>query len=279
MTDYNSVCGTKHSSSHTKTFWIQCESCNSWYHVAKNCIGFDDKKANTPDFVWNCEACVPEIESEEEVDNSNNDNGHNESSRIDEFKDDDSNQTNLGRNEPQKENTENEERAIAPTVTTREIDTNDEKERSHLSPDSISSPTDQGAARPFTHCQVNAIMPSTNEAAATSDISFDDDSNATPSAPLAFVSPKPPLVNYSKISSPSGDAISANLEGPQSKPKPLCRPPTPTPPEPESDQGGQIQNRLSIGASQQDEQEVDGDSSDESSEDSAAHDENPQMGW
>jgi hypothetical protein len=73
---HHSVCGVKHPPSRLNTFWIQCESCNSWYHVAKECIGFDDEQANLPDFVWNCLACVPETESDEEVVPSNSESAN-----------------------------------------------------------------------------------------------------------------------------------------------------------------------------------------------------------
>ncbi len=65
-----SVCGAKHSPSRINTFWIQCESCDSWYHAAKDCIGFNEKRANRPDFVWNCAVCTPVIENDEQVDPS-----------------------------------------------------------------------------------------------------------------------------------------------------------------------------------------------------------------
>ena len=67
MTNYHSICGAKHTSSEIQTFWIQCETCNSWYHVAKDCIGFDEKQANCPDFAWSCVACAPDIKSGEEI--------------------------------------------------------------------------------------------------------------------------------------------------------------------------------------------------------------------
>jgi hypothetical protein len=60
------VCGEIHSSemfNDVKMFWIQCESCNAWYDVAEQCIGFTEAEAESKD--WKCEACVP-YESEEE---------------------------------------------------------------------------------------------------------------------------------------------------------------------------------------------------------------------
>lgn len=60
----HSVCGANHSPSRTKTFWIQCDSCDSWYHVAKKCIGFNENLANRPDFIWNCEVCTPDEDGE-----------------------------------------------------------------------------------------------------------------------------------------------------------------------------------------------------------------------
>jgi hypothetical protein len=60
------VCGEIHSLKMcrgVKMFWIQCESCNAWYDVAEQCIGFTEKDAESK--VWKCEACEP-YESEEE---------------------------------------------------------------------------------------------------------------------------------------------------------------------------------------------------------------------
>jgi hypothetical protein len=50
------ICGESHDD-RFKKFWLQCESCKSWYDVAQKCIGFDRNKAEN--IVWHCEACVP----------------------------------------------------------------------------------------------------------------------------------------------------------------------------------------------------------------------------
>ena len=50
------ICGELHDD-RFKKFWLQCESCKSWYDVAQKCIGFDRNKAEN--IVWHCEACVP----------------------------------------------------------------------------------------------------------------------------------------------------------------------------------------------------------------------------
>lgn len=57
------ICGRKHSSSLLDTFWIQCETCHSWYHVAEKCIGFDEQQASRPDLVWNCSSCLPDTDA------------------------------------------------------------------------------------------------------------------------------------------------------------------------------------------------------------------------
>jgi hypothetical protein len=118
---YHSVCGAKHSPSRFKTFWIQCESCNSWYHVAENCIGFDDQQANCPNFVWNCAACVPDSESDEEIVPSNNNSGHTRALQLDKAKHDCSQQRNRCEDELHKQSAEREESMIFVNDTTREI--------------------------------------------------------------------------------------------------------------------------------------------------------------
>jgi hypothetical protein len=50
------ICGESHDD-RFKKFWLQCESCKSWYEVAQKCIGFDVHKAEN--IVWHCEACIP----------------------------------------------------------------------------------------------------------------------------------------------------------------------------------------------------------------------------
>ena len=68
-----SVCGMKHVPSLIKTFWIQCESCDSWYHVAEKCIGFGEQQANRDDFQWSCVVCAPDTDSDDEKEIVNND--------------------------------------------------------------------------------------------------------------------------------------------------------------------------------------------------------------
>jgi hypothetical protein len=57
------VCGRIHSkdSRSNEVFWIQCESCEAWYDVSKNCVGFTMQQAKSIDR-WTCWAC-PESES------------------------------------------------------------------------------------------------------------------------------------------------------------------------------------------------------------------------
>ncbi|KAG7350774.1 hypothetical protein IV203_010134 [Nitzschia inconspicua] len=62
------ICGEIHSSQSVRgaeMFWIQCDSCHSWYDVAEKCIGFSQKEAETK--AWKCEGCES-CESDEEVD-------------------------------------------------------------------------------------------------------------------------------------------------------------------------------------------------------------------
>lgn len=56
----------KHAPSLIKTFWIQCDGCDSWYHVAEKCIGFGEQQANRDDFQWNCVVCTPDTDSDNE---------------------------------------------------------------------------------------------------------------------------------------------------------------------------------------------------------------------
>lgn len=53
------VCGSTHPHP-IRVFWIQCESCESWYNVAEECVGFDEKKAEILD-EWFCWACKPPV--------------------------------------------------------------------------------------------------------------------------------------------------------------------------------------------------------------------------
>ena len=63
--------------------------------MAEKCIGFDDRQANRPDFEWNCAACVPDTESDEEIVPSNNDSsGHTRKLQLDKAKHDSSQQRN-----------------------------------------------------------------------------------------------------------------------------------------------------------------------------------------
>jgi hypothetical protein len=49
------VCGQIHDPP-TKVFWIQCDVCESWYNVAKECVAFDIDEAKTLD-KWVCWGC------------------------------------------------------------------------------------------------------------------------------------------------------------------------------------------------------------------------------
>ena len=53
------VCGVVHDKSKKDcVFWIQCDSCQSWYDVSENCVGFDSEEAEKlPN--WVCWACPP----------------------------------------------------------------------------------------------------------------------------------------------------------------------------------------------------------------------------
>ncbi len=53
------VCGNTHPYP-IKVFWIQCELCESWYNVAEECVGFDEKTAGILD-EWFCWACKPPV--------------------------------------------------------------------------------------------------------------------------------------------------------------------------------------------------------------------------
>lgn len=65
----------KHIPSLIKTFWIQCESCDSWYHVAEKCIGFGQQHATRDDFQWSCAVCAPDTDVDEAKSNPNEDGG------------------------------------------------------------------------------------------------------------------------------------------------------------------------------------------------------------
>lgn len=49
------VCGNSHPKP-IQVFWIQCESCDAWYNVAEECVGFNEEAAGTID-KWSCPAC------------------------------------------------------------------------------------------------------------------------------------------------------------------------------------------------------------------------------
>jgi hypothetical protein len=53
------VCGKTHPHP-TKVYWIQCESCDAWYNVAEECVGFDEHTAEKMD-KWCCWACDPPV--------------------------------------------------------------------------------------------------------------------------------------------------------------------------------------------------------------------------
>jgi hypothetical protein len=52
------VCGKIHvkKDDPDNVFWIQCESCESWYDVSKKCVGFNIEQAKATEH-WNCWAC------------------------------------------------------------------------------------------------------------------------------------------------------------------------------------------------------------------------------
>ena len=49
------VCGEIHDNRYKK-FWIQCESCDSWYDVSGKCVGFTEHEAKNLK-TWSCWAC------------------------------------------------------------------------------------------------------------------------------------------------------------------------------------------------------------------------------
>ena len=54
------VCGKTHPSP-IRVFWVQCESCEAWYNVAEECVGFDERTAEKMD-KWCCWACDPPVD-------------------------------------------------------------------------------------------------------------------------------------------------------------------------------------------------------------------------
>lgn len=50
------VCGKVHGESEEGVFWLQCDSCDSWYDVSEKCVGFTHEEALRFDS-WTCSAC------------------------------------------------------------------------------------------------------------------------------------------------------------------------------------------------------------------------------
>jgi len=60
------ICGVIHPGSFV-VFWIQCDTCNAWYNVARKCVGFSEAQAEERSG-WCCWACSPpDDESDMEV--------------------------------------------------------------------------------------------------------------------------------------------------------------------------------------------------------------------
>eukprot|EP00804_Cyclotella_cryptica_P007386 CCRYP_002601-RA/>CCRYP_002601-RA protein AED:0.16 eAED:0.16 QI:1171/1/1/1/1/1/4/1309/1304 len=57
------VCGKTHPHP-IKVFWLQCETCDAWYNVAEECVGFDANFADSLDewSCWNCSPPIPGLE-------------------------------------------------------------------------------------------------------------------------------------------------------------------------------------------------------------------------
>jgi hypothetical protein len=49
------VCGKIHGGTF-KVFWIQCDECDSWFNVARRCVGFTEAQAEQMER-WTCRAC------------------------------------------------------------------------------------------------------------------------------------------------------------------------------------------------------------------------------
>lgn len=67
VSDFNTtqVCGVIHGVD-IPVFWIQCESCRSWYNVASQCVGLSvDEATNVPH--WTCWGCPSWEEDEDEA--------------------------------------------------------------------------------------------------------------------------------------------------------------------------------------------------------------------
>lgn len=50
---HHCVCGNAHGT----PFWLQCDGCDAWYHVEKECVGFDEDEAENKDN-WYCRECM-----------------------------------------------------------------------------------------------------------------------------------------------------------------------------------------------------------------------------
>ena len=55
------VCEITHSHS-IEQFWLECQSCGCFWHVAKGCVGFNEERAKALDFTWTCWHCNPPVE-------------------------------------------------------------------------------------------------------------------------------------------------------------------------------------------------------------------------
>ena len=55
------VCEITHSRT-IEQFWLECQSCGCFWHVAKACVGFNEERAKALDFTWTCWHCNPPVE-------------------------------------------------------------------------------------------------------------------------------------------------------------------------------------------------------------------------
>ncbi len=107
----------KHVPPLIKTFWIQCESCDSWYHVAEKCIGFGEQQANRDDFRWSCVVCAPDVDSGNENANLSNNASYAGNLHLDEAKKDCDQPTNPTEyKEPHVNNDDEGKHKLAPTT-------------------------------------------------------------------------------------------------------------------------------------------------------------------
>lgn len=59
---FGCVCGVVHRG--LAVFWIQCDSCDSWYNVCGNCVGFSESEAQAlPN--WVCNGCQDSTNNEQ----------------------------------------------------------------------------------------------------------------------------------------------------------------------------------------------------------------------